>query len=111
MDEDERDFWDDDDWGDFDAGNEPPADEWADDEQGEPTIEEIVRTLGKESPIDFLVNLKDIADGSTIRADRFSTLVDAIYFLYEIGVGSFSDVIEIEIDVYAVAIPDDTQSG
>jgi hypothetical protein len=111
MDEDERDFWDDDEWGDHDDGTDPPADEWADDEIGEPTIDEIIQSLGRNSEIDFLVNLKDINNGSSIRSDRFSTLADAIYFLYEIGVGSFSDVIEIEVDVYAVVIPDDTQGN
>lgn len=109
MDEDERDFWDDDEWGDHDAGSDPPADEFQEDEAGEPTIDEIIRTLGRESEIDFLVNLKDISNGSNIRADRFSTLADAIYFLYEIGVGAFSDVLEVELNVYAVVIPDDTQ--
>lgn len=101
-------FWDDEGWGDYDPGNEPPLDEVSEDD-GRPDIQEILDTLGRESLFDFKVNLKDIADASTIRADRFTSLEDALYFLWEIGVAGIADIVEIEIDVYAVAIPDDTQ--
>lgn len=101
-------FWDDEGWGDYDPGNEPPPDEFREDD-GRPDIQEILDILGRESLFDFKVNLKDIADASTIRADRFTSLADALYFLWEIGVAGIADIVEIEIDVYAVAIPDDTQ--
>ena len=108
MDDDERDFWSDDEWGDHDGGTNPPDDDYIPDDEAQHDLREILGLLGKDSAIDFLVNLKSVEDGSTIRADRFSTLEDAIYFLFEIGVGSFSDVIELELNVYAVTIPHDT---
>lgn len=109
MDEDNRNFWDDDDWGDYDGDDSPPADDLAWDDDEALSIQQILDTLGKASPIDFVVHLRDVADGSEIRADRFSTLEDAIYFLYELGVASFSDIVEIDLDVYAVVIPDKSQ--
>lgn len=108
---DDRDFWSDDEWGDYDEGGQPPDDLFTDADPGDPTLQEIVEALGRSSEIDFLVNLRDIEDASLIRASRFTSLEDAIYFLYDIGVGSFSDVIELELNVYAVVIPENTPKG
>jgi hypothetical protein len=102
------DFWDDDEWGDYDGDNPPPL-AFDEPDDGRPSIQEILEDLGRSDIGQIVVNLRDVEDASLIRADRFSSVEDAIYFLYDLGVLSFSDVVEIEFNVYTVAIPDDTQ--
>ena len=79
------------------------------DDDDRPSIQEILDGLGVADLGEITVNLRDAEDASLIRGDRFAFIEDALYYLYDIGVLGFSSIIQMEVNVYAVSIPDDTR--
>lgn len=101
-----------DDWGeDFDWEG---SDEWDPSQPLPPFAEEsdfeddILALYGAETIEDVTVNVYDLENVAHVRGERFATVEDALYYLYELGVIAVGNVVEMELNVYAVAIPDDS---
>lgn len=92
--------------GEYDGENFTPSNP---DDDERPSIIEIMDQLGIADLGEITVNIRDAEDASLIRGDRFAFIEDAIYYLYDIGVLGFSSIVQMEVNVYAVSIPDDTR--
>lgn len=71
-------------------------------------LQGILREMGIDDASEVLVNLADI-DPANLRGQRFDSIEEAIYYLYEIGVLAFSDIVEMEDGTYAPLIGDSTR--
>lgn len=57
------------------------------------SLRELLDIYGADFLRDIVVAFEDVADQPGHRANRFASAVDAIVFLHDIGVLSFSDVV------------------
>jgi hypothetical protein len=73
-------------------------------------LREIMETYGIVDFNEIVVDLTAVPNPQDIRGIRFSTLEEAVTFLFDIGVLSFSQVVTID-DVYAVIIGDSPSAG
>lgn len=110
MSDDDRDFLSEDDWGDYDDESLAPPPENSDFvDDGAITTRDILDALGIDRFEEIIVSLDEVENPSEIRGNRFATIEEAIFFLYDIGVVSFSQVVYFDDeDLYGVQIDNDT---
>jgi len=76
--------------------------------QEDDTLSDILEMYGADRIEDVSVNVYDLENIAHVRGERFATVEDALYYLYELGVIALGNVVEMELNVYAVSIPDTT---
>lgn len=72
----------------------------------EDSVDDLLALYGAEKIDDVSLNVYDLENVAYVRGERFGTIEDALWYLYELGVIAVGNVVELELNVYAVAIPD-----
>ena len=110
MADDDRDFFDDESWGDYDDESlapPPESTDFVDDDAV--TTRDILDALGIDRFEEIVINFDKIEDPSEVRGNRFATIEEAVFFLYDIGVIAFSQVVFFEDEeLFGVQIDNDT---
>lgn len=88
--------FDDGDWSDITAPEEAetPSDEF---------ISSILREVGIDGYDSIVIDFTD-ADPSELRGQRFDTIEEAIIYLYDIGILSFSEIVEFDDDTFGYVV-------
>lgn len=94
---DEWDEWDEEGGGDF-----PPSSD-----ASSALLRELMETYGYSDVGDILIDFEK-ADPSQLRGNRFSSLLEAVLWMHDIGVLGFSHVVYLGEDEYGAEIPDNT---
>lgn len=93
--------------------------EWDEDELGEWGEEiplnpdealrwEIMQHYGYDEIGDFVIEPGDLEANWRIQGNRFSTILEAMIFLHDIGILGFSKVVRMGEDEFGAAVPDKT---
>ena len=96
-----NDDYDDEYFGNFEGDENPPEDIDAD----KLLLAEIMHHYGYRSIEEIIIDPAKLPEGWRIQGNRFSTLLEAVIFLHDIGILGFSGVVKLSDDTFGAAVP------